>query len=174
MTSNSGPAAPASPPPAAPPSPAPAPATAAEAATRLNELKSDVAWRDRYLGGGVTEAREITALQEMLNKSDNPDVDRAMAGLLDDSPIQRSGHLQMIGVAGWLRENGVRDEVVRQTLTSHEVTQAEFDAVKNLKAERMKDHAWVKEFLAGNGQHKRDMTLMNIVLTSPIKAGATA
>jgi hypothetical protein len=163
--------------PAAPPPPPVAPtlpATAAEAATRLNELKADVAFRDRYLAGGVTEARQMTALQEMLNKSDNPDVDRAMAGLLDDSPIQRSSHLQMIGAAGMLREIGIRDEVIRQTLTGHEVTQAEYDAVKNLKAERMKDHAWVKEYLAGNGPHKRDMTLMNIVLTSPIKAGAAA
>jgi hypothetical protein len=159
------------PPPAPPPAP---PANAAEAATRLNELTADTAWRDRYLAGGLTEAREIHALQEMLNKSDNPDVDRAIAGLLDDSPIQRSGHLQMIGVAGWLRDNGVRDEVIRQTLTGQEVTQAEHDAVARLKAERMSDHAWTKEFLAGNGQHKRDMTLMNIVLTSPIKTGARA
>jgi hypothetical protein len=82
--------------------------------------------------------------------------------------------MQMIGVAGMLREIGIRDEVIRQTLTSKEVTQAEYDAVKSLKAERMRDHAWVKEYLAGNGPHKRDMMLMNIVLTSPIKKEAAA
>jgi len=42
------------------------------------------------------------------------------------------------------------------------------------KAERMRDHTWVKEYMSGNGQHKRDMMLMNIVLTSPIKSGAAA
>jgi hypothetical protein len=150
------------------------PASAAEASTRLNELKADPAWRDRFLAGGLTEQREMTSLQELLNKSDNPDVDRAMAGLLDDAPIQRSGHMQMIGAAQMFRDIGIRDEVIRETLTGKEVTQAEHDAVKALKAERMRDHAWVKEYMAGNGQHKREMMLMNIVLTSRIKSGAAA
>jgi hypothetical protein len=160
-------------PPVVPPAPT-APSNPAEAASRLSELKADTAWRDRYLAGGVTEKREITALQEMLNKSDNPDVDRAMAGVLDDGPFQRSSHMQMIGIAGMLRELGIRDEVIRETLIGKEVTKAEHDAVARLKADRMRDHAWVREFLAGNGQHKRDMTLMNIVLTSPISKEAVA
>jgi hypothetical protein len=62
--------------------------------------------------------------------------------------------------------------VIRETLAGKEVTQAEHDAVKNLKAERMRDQAWVKEYMSGNGQHKRDMMLMNIVLTSSIKKDA--
>jgi hypothetical protein len=154
-----------------PPAPPPAPTNAAEAATRINELKADTAWRDRYLAGGLTEKREITSLQELINKSNTADVDRAMAGLLDDAPFQRSSQMEMIGAAGMFRDLGIRDDVIRQTLTGQEVTQAEHDAVKNLKAERMRDHAWVREYMAGNGQHKRDMMLMNIVLTSPIKAG---
>ncbi|KRR22635.1 hypothetical protein CQ14_30985 [Bradyrhizobium lablabi] len=159
---------------APPPAPPQMPTNAADAATRLNELKSDAGWRDRYLGGGITEQREITALQEIINKGDNPDVDKAMAGLLDDAPVQRSGHMQMIGVAQMLREAGVRDEVIRETLTGKAVTQAEYDAVARLKAERLRDHAWTKEFLAGNGEHKRAMTLMNIVLSSPIKKEVAA
>ena len=120
------------PPPAAPQ----APTNAAEAATRLNELKADTAWRDRYLAGGLTEQREITSLQEMLHKSDNPDVDRAMAGMLDDAPFQRSGHMQMIGATQMFRDLGIRDEVIRETLTGRPVTQAEHDAVARLKADR--------------------------------------
>jgi hypothetical protein len=154
---------------AAPAPPPPMPTSAADAATRINELKSDTAWRDRYLGGGLTEKREMTALQEMLNKSDNPAVDRAMAGVLDDSPFQRSGHLAMVSATAMFRDLGIKDEIIRETLAGREYPQAEHDAVKALKAERMRDHAWVKEFLAGNGQHKRDAMLMDIVLSSPIK-----
>jgi hypothetical protein len=156
------------------PPPALLPTNAAEAATRINELKADTAWRDRYLGGGLTEKRDLTALQEIIHKGDNPDVDKAMAGVLDDAPIQRSGHMQMIGVAQHLRDLGIRDEIIRDTLTGRPVTQAEHDAVARLKADRMRDHAWTKEFLAGNGQHKRDAMLMDIVLTSPIKKEAAA
>ncbi|MGY2906555.1 hypothetical protein [Bradyrhizobium sp. URHC0002] len=157
-------------PPIVPPAPpAPAPATAAEAATRLNELKADTAWRDRYLGGGVTEAREIHALQEMLNKSDNPDVDRAMAGLLDDSPVQRSGHMQMIGVAQHLRELGIRDEIIRDTLTGKPVTQERYDEQKRWKADRMRDKDWTAKYLGGDLEARRLMTEADIVLNSPIK-----
>lgn len=156
-------------PPPAPPAPN-LPSSPAEAATRINELKADTAWRDRYLAGGLVEKYEMTALHEMiLSKSDNPDVDKAIAGIRDDSVIQRSEHMEMIGVAGHLRELGIRDEIIRETLTGKEVTQAEYDAVARLKADRMSDHAWTKEFLAGNGQHKRDAMLMDIVLSSPIK-----
>lgn len=160
--------------PAPAPPPATAPANAAEASTRLNELKSDVAWRDRYLAGGLTEARQINELHEAINKGDNPDVDKAMAGILDDGPIQRSEHMQMIGAAQWMREKGIRDEVIREALTGKGVTQQERDAVERLKADRLRDHAWTKEFLAGNGEHVRDMTLMNIVLTASIRKSEAA
>jgi hypothetical protein len=160
--------------------PAPAPshstplANAAEPSTRLNELKADTAWRDRYLAGGLVEARQINELHEAMRNGDNPDVDRAMAGILDDGPIQRSEHMQMIAVAQWMKEKGLRDEVIREALAGKGVTQQKRDAVERLKADRMRDHAWTKEFMAGNGQHVRDMTLMNIVLTSSIKKDAAA
>jgi hypothetical protein len=157
----------------APPSPPPPPTmpiSPADAATRINELKADKAFVDRYLAGGLVEKREMTALHEMiLSKSDNPDVDKAIAGIRDDGVIQRSEHMQMIGVAGMLRELGIRDEIIRETLTGKEVTQAEHDAVARLKADRMSDHAWTKEYLNGSNSHKREMMLISIALSSPVR-----
>jgi hypothetical protein len=60
-----------------------------------------------------------------------------MAGILDDRPFQRSEYMQMIGAAEWLRENGVKDEVIPEALSDRPVSQSEHDAVA--------------------GQHKRDM-----------------
>ncbi|MCA1474772.1 hypothetical protein [Bradyrhizobium sp. NBAIM08] len=165
----------AAPPPAPPPPPAaPIPATGAEAAARLNELKGNAEWRDKFLAGNGPEAKEFRELTSKINESDNPNVDKAMAGLLDDAPFQSTDRLQMIGATQMFRDLGIRDEVIRETLTNREVTQQEYDAVARLKAERMRDHAWVKEFMAGNGQHTRDMMLMNVVLSSPIKKQAAA
>src|SRR5437868_1738382 len=92
------------------------PATPAEAVARLNELKSNGEWRDRFLSGNGPEAKEFRDLQATIAKSDQPQVDRAMAGLLEDAPFQPSGHLQMIGTAEMLRDIGIRDEITRDVL----------------------------------------------------------
>ncbi|MET4319306.1 hypothetical protein [Bradyrhizobium sp. RT5a] len=156
----------------APSAPGPTP-TPDEAAAKLSELRGNQDWTTKFLAGNGPELAEFRKLSELaVNGSDK--ITKAMAGVLDAAPVQESGHMQMIGVAQHLREIGIRDDVIRQTLTGQEVTQAEHDAVARLKADRMRDHAWTKEFLAGNGEHKRDMMLMNIVLTSSIKKEAAA
>ncbi|MCA1414474.1 hypothetical protein I6F30_25460 [Bradyrhizobium sp. NBAIM20] len=155
--------------PAAPPPPE-IPATSAEAAARLSALKADPGWREEYLGGNPRHAKEMRDLQAKIDSGGAPEVDMAMAGLLDDAPFQSTGRLQMIGATEMFRDLGIRDEVIRETLTNREVTPQEHEAVARLKAERMRDQAWVKELLAGNGQHRRDLMLMDIVLTSPVKA----
>lgn len=165
---------PAPPPPVVEPPPPVTPGTASEATARLKELKADPAWRDAYLGGSPRHAKEMASLHDVISKGDNPAVDLAIAGVLYDAPFQPSGHIENIAAASMFRDHGIRDAVIRETLADHEVTQAEYDAVAQLKAERLRDRAWVKEFMAGNGQHTRDMMLMSIVLSSTIKTEVAA
>src|SRR5258705_8089693 len=176
MTANSGSGAPtlgemvsshSQPAPPAPVAPPPAPvipATASEATARLNELKGSAEWREQYLSGSPRHAKEMRDLQEAIDKGANPRVDRAIAGIMDDAPFQAAGHLAMIGTAEMLRDAGIGDDVIRQTLSNQEITQAERDAVARWKADKMRDSEWVKKYLAGEGEHKRAMMLANIVL----------
>jgi hypothetical protein len=147
-----------------------APSTPAEAATRLDQLKSDPAWRDGFLSGSGPQAREYRDLTALAAKGDK--VDLAMAGVLADGPWQESGHLQMIAATTMFRELGISDATIKQTLSDYEVSQQEHDVVAKWKADRMRDSEWVKKWLSGEGEQARDMMLANIVLTSTIKKEA--
>jgi hypothetical protein len=147
----------------APPAP---PANAAEASARLGTLTADKAWSDKLLAGDPYAAKEFHALTTMVaDGGDN--VDRAMTGILPDVPDSDLKH--MSGTADMLRAIGISDGATRQTLSDHEVGQAEFDAVTAWKSQRMKSPEFVKQFLANEPDAVREMTLANIVLSSSIK-----
>lgn len=146
------------------------PATPAEATAKLEALKADPAWRDGFLSGSAPQAREYQELTALAAKGDkDAKVDLAMAGVMADAPFQDSGHIQNIAATKMFRELGIRDEVIRETLTDQEITQQDYDAVARWKADRLKDSAWVKAWLSGEGDQARDMMLANIVLSSNIK-----
>lgn len=149
--------------------PAP-PTTPGEAAARLDQLKSDPTWRDGFLSGSGPQGREYQELSALAAKADK--VDLAMAGVMVDSPFQDSSHIQMVGATKMFRELGIRDEVIKETLSNHEVSQQEHDVVAKWKADRMRDSDWVKKWLSGEGEQARDMMLANIVLSSTIKKDA--
>jgi hypothetical protein len=154
--------------PAAPPAP---PTTPAEAATRLGQLKADAGWRDKFLAGNGPQVAEFGALTELAAKgADGDNIDMAMAGVLLDGPLQPSGHMMNISVAASLREVGIRDEIIKDVLAgTHKVSKEEYAATERWKAEKMRDHEWVKRYLAGDGEPRQKMTLANIILSGGIR-----
>lgn len=156
--------------PAAPPAP---PSTPAEAVTRLEQLKSDTAWRDQFLAGNGPHVQEYRDLSELVAKGDN--VDKAMAGIMHDGIFQPAGHMQMMSMASMLRDLGIRDEITKDVLAdTHTVTRAEYDATQRWKAAAMRDQDFVKRYLAGDGEPKQKMTLANIILTGGVREEKTA
>ncbi|UQR67713.1 hypothetical protein LRP30_21740 [Bradyrhizobium sp. C-145] len=149
------------------------PPDASGAAARLNELRGDPAWLNEYLGGSVRHAKEMRDLRAVIDRGGNPDVDRAIAGVLDDAPIQTSKRMTMIGTAEMLRERGVSDTgVIRQVLAGDSVTPQEHAAAMETKARLMNDQAFVARYTAGDGEAKRQMTLLNVIISSSIKVAA--
>jgi hypothetical protein len=149
-----------------------APTTPAEATERLEQLGADPAWRDQFLAGNGPQKAEFQSLTELAAKGDS--IDAALAGRLLDAPIQPSTHVINMGVAAALKDAGLADDVIRQTLSGHQVTQQEYDLVARWKQDRFRDKTWVQEFLSGSREHQRDMTLADIVLSSSIKKEAAA
>lgn len=150
------------------------PASANEAAARLSELKADPKWRDQFLSGSSTHAKEMRDLQAVVDKEQNTQVDMAIAGKLYDG-IQPGGHLAAVGTAEMLREANIGDTaIIKQVLTGGEVTPQEHAAAIARKSELMADAAWTDRYLKGGAAEKREMTLISIVLSSPVKQGAAA
>jgi hypothetical protein len=145
--------------------PAP-PATATEASARLTALSGDKAWSGKLLSGDLAATKEFNDLTTMVAESGDG-VAVAMSGVL---PPAANGEMrEMAGTAEFLRDVGIRDEVVRETLAGAEVTQAEFDATKRWHDQHMRDQEFTKKWLAGDPEAARQMTLAHIILGSNIK-----
>jgi hypothetical protein len=143
------------------------PTNAAEAVTRLAQLSANENWANAVLSGNGPQVAEFKDLQKLIAAGDN--VDKALAGVMEDGPFQQSGHTLNIGVAATLRDKGIRDEVIREVLSERPVTQQEREMAVRWKADHMGDSEWVKKYMSGEREQVREMTLANIILSSPIK-----
>jgi hypothetical protein len=148
---------------AAPPA---APTNAVEARGRLDTLIADKDWGAKLLAGDTNANREFRDLQSMADKSDDSTIAMAMSGNIGDMPD--SSVRLMANTADMLREVGIREEIIEQTLRGHEVSAAEYKLVEAYKARQMKDPVFVKAYLSGDSEARQKVTLMNIILSGGI------
>jgi hypothetical protein len=144
----------------------PAPASASEARARLDTLTADQKWRERLMSGDVAATKEFHELTGMVAEGGD-DVEIAMSGKLPDVPD--ADQKLMAGTASWLRELGLSDGVIRETLEGKGVSQAAFDAVTLWRTQRMRDPAFSQKFLANDAEALRLMTTANTVIANGIK-----
>jgi hypothetical protein len=148
------------------------PANATEARARLDSLTGDKDWGARVMSGDVAANKEFHDLTAMVAAGGDA-VDQAIAGIVPGD-IPDAGQKRMTEAATWMREHGLSDGVIRQTLTDHEVTPQEVRAVEAWKAQKMRSPEFTKAFLAGEPDPVREMLLADIVLSSPIKKSEAA
>jgi hypothetical protein len=154
----------------APPVP---PATPQEARAVLDAKMADKNWGERLTAGDAEVTREWNSLQAKAAEPTD-DVSRAMAGdVLQHAAflggVPDSGVKLMADTADMLREIGIREPIIEETLRGHEVTAEEMKAVEAWKARSMKNPEFVKNFLSGDPEARQKMTLAAIVLSGGIK-----
>jgi len=154
-----------------PATPAP-PSTPAEASARLDALRSDSKWTASLLSGGPAETKEFHTLHELASKGDS--VDMAIGGVLQPGVIQNSEHMQNIGAAEMLRELGIRDDVIRETLQGKSETKPWYDETVRWKADHMSNPDWVKRLMSGDVEARRQLMLANIIITGGITGESAA
>jgi hypothetical protein len=154
------------------PQPTPAPTTAAEAGTRLSVLAADPKWSERFFSGDIAARDEFSALTGIIAGAD--EAAAAMEGSTAASPIfeTTSGHElpahARAGAVAALRESGVRDEVIKQTLENTKVSVQEVAQAKQYQTMRHADKEWVSKLLAGDIAARREQMLLSIILSSEI------
>jgi hypothetical protein len=166
---------------AAPEAPA-IPATAAEAGQRLDALQSSKDWTDKLLAGDRTVYQEWNGLHERVNRGDDHGeaqaslVDRVSAAMSAASGVDiPNGDVRVMHeTADHLRSLGIRDGVIEEVLSGHEVTQMEFNLVKVWKDRAMRDPEFTKKYLSGDPDALQKMTLAAIVLNSNVKKDTKA
>jgi hypothetical protein len=160
---------------AASPPPPIAPATAADARARLDVLTKDQAWGKSFLDGNADARREFASLIEQVTAAD--DVQQAIDGTAPpaqplETNINGSPSRRVVAeVIASMRQNGIADDVIAQTLRGDPVTRAEFEAVKQYQRARHGDPDWVSRLLKGGYAERREHELMNIVLSSEVRDG---
>jgi hypothetical protein len=148
------------------PPPAP-PANATEARARLDGLMADKDWGAKLLAGDADTKREYFSLSSMAANTDASTIAVAMSGNIGEFPDSRMK--MMSDTAGMLREIGIREEIIAQTLQGHEVSADEFKLVEAWKARQMKDPVFTKAWLSGDPEARQKMTLAAIVLSGSVK-----
>lgn len=148
------------------------PANAIEARTVLDSRMADPEWGAKIFAGNPDANRELRELTSKAASSDDSVVAAVMSGEPGRMPTTET-HI-MAGTAGMLREVGVSEEAIEQTLKGHQVSEQEYKLVQAWKGRHMKDPEFVKRFLNGDTEAREKMTLANIVLSGGIKGQLTA
>jgi hypothetical protein len=150
--------------PGTPPAP---PANAQEARTRLSAFVADNGKGAKLLSGDVETNREFTQLTAMASGEDASTVAAAMAGNVAESPS--SSVKLMADIAGMLREIGIREEIIEQTLKGHEVSAEEYKLVEAYKSRLFKDPTFVRSFLSNDQEAKQKIMLISIIESGGIQ-----
>ncbi|RXG86496.1 hypothetical protein [Bradyrhizobium zhanjiangense] len=142
---------------------------------RLAELKADTKWRDAFVSGNGPQVSEFRRLSELAAKATDRTINDAIAGKapsMDQIFIdpQMRDATQTIEA---LRGMGIHEEsVARSVLDGSAVSADERHQASIAKDRLMKDVDWTKKYLAGDGEARRQMGLLNVILTRSVKESA--
>jgi hypothetical protein len=147
--------------------PAAPPTNGVEARVVLNGKMADNQWAAKLLSGDVTAKTEWRELQDLINRPDSTDaVAAAMSSADPRGIIQDSGAVALRGMAGHLREMGLSEVQVRETLEGKEPTAAEVDLAKRWKAQTFKSKEFAARLFAGEPDARQSLLAANIILSS--------
>jgi hypothetical protein len=162
MTDASAPAAP-----AASSAPTAPPTNAAEARIALDGKMVDKEWGAKLFSGDAATTTEYRSLQDLINRPDSTDaVAAAMSSADHGGIIQDSGTVELRGQAGYLRELGLNELQVKETLEGKEPTAAEVDMAARWKAHSFKSKEFVTRLMSGEPEARQQLLVANIILTS--------
>jgi len=151
------------------------PTTPDGARGRLAELKANSEWRDAFVAGNGPQVAEFRRLSALAAKGDEQIISDALAGkapsidqIFIDPQMRDATH-----TIEALRGMGIHEEnVARSVLDGSPVSAEERNQASIAKDRLMKDVDWTKKYLAGDGEARRQMGLLNVILTRSVKESA--
>jgi hypothetical protein len=143
------------------------PANAQEARARLDARLADKEFGAKLLAGDAATNTEYRDLQNMAANVDPNDVVAvALSGNIGEMPD--SGTRLMANTADMLREIGIREEIIKQTLRGHEVSPIEMKQVEAWRERAMRDQTFVKLWLSGDPEARQKMALSQIIVSGGV------
>jgi len=131
---------------------------------RLDAFYSDPEKRQKLEAGDGATRREFDALAQAAAEADPTAA--VMAGVLPEVPS--SDLREMSELASYLRDLGMSESLVKETISNQETTQEIRDAAVNWEKQHLSNEEFVKRYLNGDIEARRLMTACAIVKTQPI------
>jgi hypothetical protein len=128
-------------------------ATPQEAAARKSELMKTPGFAQRFFDGDVSARREIDA------------INHALAQVSD--PARTAREFEVAGMEG---RYGITQRHLDDYRNGVPVTPEIRREAEGLKAALFRDRAWVAKYFDGDREAARQVDLLSLVLTAPVKA----
>jgi hypothetical protein len=149
---------------------------AAAATATLAERQKNPEWNAKLVStfDGADVKREFKALMEASSKDTakgGDQLDKIIAGTAKVEPFETTTGNQIstynaMQTAALLREVGLTDSQIKQSLAGKPVPKAEYDAIKTMRSDRLGNKEWTAKYLSGDAQARREMALMNTVVVN--------
>jgi hypothetical protein len=149
--------------------------SAADAVVARAALSKDPAFVQKYMTGDAGARRQMAALNALLAGADESLLARSGASPPEGyvkEPGVTAGWREMAAGAGALRELGISEAAIAQVLQDQPEARVFHDMARQRKAERMGDADWLKRYLTGEFAERKEMTLINIILSGGVKEAA--
>jgi hypothetical protein len=128
-----------------------------DAMGRINQLKGDAAFQQLLLKGDAHALAEVQRLQRIVNSP----TQTVVGGEPNPAEIQQR-------LNAWTEFADLTPEVIEQVRSGGAVSKAEYDNAVRTKVRFMADREWAKRYLDGGRVERQQMSLVSIILSSPI------
>jgi hypothetical protein len=152
----------------APRGPAPPAGTTIAAKAHLEALTSDPAWSAKFFAGDIEARKTFSELTAKIADG-NPTADALAGAPTSEVEVTIGKELnsrnRADAIAG-LRSLGMDDATVVQAIDGAEVGEHERTMAQMAKNLRLSDSAWTERYLKNDLSARREMTLINTILSS--------
>ena len=131
-----------------------------DAMGEINRLKGDSAFLQELLRGSPEALARVQQLQRIVNSPT-----QTVVGGVNPQEVQQR-------LDAWSNYADLSPEVLEQVRSGGAVSKAEYDNAVRTKARFMADREWAKRYLDGGRKERQEMSLVSIILSSPIATDA--
>jgi hypothetical protein len=127
-----------------------------DAMAQINALKGDAAFQERLLRGDMAALADVQRLQKIINSPTS-----TVVGGVNPQEVQQR-------LDAWSNYADLSPEVLEQVRSQGAVTPAEYKMAQQTRARLMSDREWAKRYLDGGRKERQELSLVSIILSSPI------
>ena len=131
-----------------------------DAMAQILAWKSDSGFQDRLLRGDKTALADLQRAQNIINSPTS-----TVVGGVNPQEVQQR-------LDAWSNYADLAPEVLEQVRSQGPVSPAEYKMARQARARLMSDREWAKRYFDGGRKERQEMSLVSIILSSPIASEA--